>query len=234
MNKTNTHLFMMNERQKPSVVVIIPAYNEAPRVGSVVKTAIDSGIADRVIVVDDGSTDKTAEAAAKAGAEVLRKNKNEGKGAAIQYGIKSVKADIYILLDADLYGLKPTHLHRLLETLVNDPKNGMVLGRLKGGRMATNISHFITPNITGQRAIRRELALKLPDLKPFGFAVELFLNDFCQKNGYQLVYVDLEGLSQYLKEEKIGFLKGFLFRLKMYRDMIRYLYLKLTGKISFQ
>lgn len=223
----------MDNIQKPSVAVIIPAYNEEPRVGSVVKAAIDSGVADRVVVVDDGSTDRTAEKATLSGAEVLRKNKNEGKGAAVQDGIKSVEADIYILLDADLYGLKPMHIKKLLEALLRDPKNGMALGRLTGGRLATNISHFFTPNITGQRAMRRELALKLPDLKPLGFAVELFLNDFCRKNGYRLVYVNLEGLSQYLKEEKIGLLKGFLFRLKMYWDIIRYFYLKACGKISF-
>jgi glycosyltransferase involved in cell wall biosynthesis len=225
---------MMNTKQNLKIAIIIPAYNEETRVGKVVQVALDSGVANRVYVVDDGSTDNTAKEAAQAGAFVLRKERNEGKGAAIQYGIKNVEADVYLLLDADLYGLQPHHLKVLLEPLINDPQTGMVLGRLTKGRLATNLSHWFTPNITGQRAIRRDLAVKLPDLTSFGFAVELFLNDYCLQNGYKLVYVDLEGVSQFLKEEKIGVLKGFYFRLKMYRDMLNYLYLKTVGKVNFQ
>lgn len=213
------------------VVAIIPAFNEEGRVGSVVKAVSTSGLVDAVYVVDDGSKDKTSEEARKAGAEVIRKPKNEGKAAAIQTALEKVDADIYLLLDADLIGLTKAHIEKLLRPLENE-KTGMVLGRLTKGRLATNISHTLTPNITGQRAVRKELLEGLPELSSFGFAVELFLNDYCKERGYELVYVELEGLSQYLKEEKSGILSGFLFRLKMYLDIAFYLLKKLSKKLN--
>lgn len=213
------------------VVAIIPAFNEEGRVGSVVKAVSTSGLVDAVYVVDDGSKDKTSEEARKAGAEVIKKPKNEGKAAAIQTALEKVDADIYLLLDADLIGLTKAHIEKLLRPLENE-KTGMVLGRLTKGRLATNISHTLTPNITGQRAVRKELLEGLPELSSFGFAVELFLNDYCKERGYELVYVELEGLSQYLKEEKSGILSGFLFRLKMYLDIAFYLLKKLSKKLK--
>lgn len=219
---------------KEKIAVIIPAYNEEGRVGNVVKVARNSIAGKHIIVVDDGSTDKTSEEAEKNGAQVIRLAKNSGKAAAISRGIEEAPdADIYLLLDADLIGLNPSHIEAMLKPLVEDKSIGMVLGRFRKGRFATNFSQFVTPNITGQRAIRKELAKLLPPLDKYGFAVELFLNDFCRKNGYRLVYVDLIGVSQYLKEEKIGILRGFLFRLAMYRDIILYLIKKAFGKIKF-
>lgn len=223
----------MKDKNSEKIVAIIPAYNEEGRVSEVVKAAVSSGIFERVIVVDDGSTDATAKEAEREGAEVIRKEKNEGKASAIQTALNSVEADIYVFLDADLYGLKKHHLKKLLEPL-NDKNVGMVLGRLAKGRLATNLSHSITPNITGQRAIRGMLAKKLPDLSSYGFAVEVFLNDFCRQSGYKLVYVDLEGVSQYLKEEKHGFLSGFVMRLEMYLDILKYLIRKIFKTPGFQ
>jgi glycosyltransferase involved in cell wall biosynthesis len=218
---------------KEKIAVIIPAYNEEGRVGEVVK-AVRSSIAGKcVIVVDDGSTDKTSEEAERSGAKVIILPENSGKAAAIYRGVKEVDAEIYLFLDADLIGLKPSHIEAMLKPLKDDSQIGMVLGRFRKGRFATNFSQFVTPNITGQRAVRKELIEILPPLDSYGFAVELFLNDFCRKNGYRLVYVDLVGVSQYMKEEKIGILKGFLFRLAMYRDIISYLIKKAFGKIKF-
>jgi len=63
------------------ITAILPAYNEEVSIGSVVLRTRQ--YADRVIVVDDGSSDRTAEVAALAGAEVLRHPQNRGKGAAL-------------------------------------------------------------------------------------------------------------------------------------------------------
>lgn len=73
---------------KPGVAVVLPAFNEAPRVGKTVRAARrQRGIA-RVIVVDDGSTDGTAAVARKAGAVVLRHPRNRGIGAALRTGFR--------------------------------------------------------------------------------------------------------------------------------------------------
>lgn len=84
------------------IVAVIPAYNEASRVGAVVHAA--KRYVDRVIVVDDGSRDTTSAAAAAAGALVVRHPENAGAGAATMTGIAAARrigADIVVTIDAD-------------------------------------------------------------------------------------------------------------------------------------
>ncbi len=85
-----------------TVTVLIPAYNEELTIARTVAAARSLPGVLQVIVVDDGSTDKTAEKARAAGAEVLRTGVNRGKGAALNHGLKAVKGDLLLLLDADL------------------------------------------------------------------------------------------------------------------------------------
>jgi hypothetical protein len=82
-----------------SVAVIIPALNEAEVVGDVVR-GIDRGLADRVIVVDNGSTDGTRGIAARAGAEVVVEARR-GYGAACARGVEEAGADIYVFVNGD-------------------------------------------------------------------------------------------------------------------------------------
>lgn len=87
---------------KCMILAVIPAYNEERSVGNVVKRA--KKYVDEVVVVDDGSRDKTAIIAKKAGAIVIRHRVNKGFGAALRTGMKYAlkkKAEIIILLDAD-------------------------------------------------------------------------------------------------------------------------------------
>jgi glycosyltransferase involved in cell wall biosynthesis len=87
---------------KWSVVVIIPCFNEAKQVGRVVREVLRR-IPD-VIVVDDGSTDGTAEVAARAGAKVIRHDANRGKGRALQSGWRYAREKGFawaLLMDGD-------------------------------------------------------------------------------------------------------------------------------------
>jgi glycosyltransferase involved in cell wall biosynthesis len=94
------------------VAVVIPAYNEADRVGATVEAAATLPEVDVVVVVDDGSRDDTARVAGEAGAAVLRHARNRGKAAAMETGAEAVRlldqrepraAPRYLLfLDADL------------------------------------------------------------------------------------------------------------------------------------
>jgi len=102
------------------VVAVIPCYNEERYIGSVVlKTK--KYVSD-VIVVDDGSIDKTAEIAELAGAIVVRHEKNMGKGMALNTGIRKAKelgADILVLLDGD-YQHNPDEIPSLISPLLNE------------------------------------------------------------------------------------------------------------------
>ncbi len=89
----------------PPITIIIPAYNEetavAAEVNAVREVMDDFGLQHEIIVVDDGSQDRTAECAAAAGAHVLRHLENRGYGAAIKTGIRAAQHDTIAITDAD-------------------------------------------------------------------------------------------------------------------------------------
>ncbi len=85
-----------------AITAILPAFNEEVSIGSVVLHARQH--ADRVIVIDDGSTDRTAEMAELAGAEVVRHPFNKGKGAALKTGFEAASkngAKVIVTMDTD-------------------------------------------------------------------------------------------------------------------------------------
>lgn len=85
-----------------NITVILPAFNEEVSIGSVV--LLTKFYADNVIVVDDGSSDRTAEVARKAGAEVVQHETNKGKGVALKTGFTAATnlgADIIVTMDSD-------------------------------------------------------------------------------------------------------------------------------------
>jgi len=92
----------MNTERPPNVCVIIPAYNADQTVGSVVRGALK--YVPLVIVADDGSADKTGQCASEAGAEVIRMDKNRGKGHALKALFRTAMDkgfDVAISIDAD-------------------------------------------------------------------------------------------------------------------------------------
>ena len=92
----------MAKPSQPKIIVAMPAYNEEKYIGSLVLKARQ--YADEVLVIDDGSTDHTAQVAQLAGATVIQHSENKGKGAAIQSILVEAKRktpDILVLLDAD-------------------------------------------------------------------------------------------------------------------------------------
>jgi len=87
-----------------SVIALIPAHDEAARIADTVQATRSVDTIDRVVVIDDASTDGTGDVAREAGAEVLALDVNRGKGGALQAGLDAVAdtADVIVLLDGDL------------------------------------------------------------------------------------------------------------------------------------
>lgn len=154
-----------------SVVVLMPAHNEAERIAASVTAARSVRGVDRVIVIDDGSSDDTAGIAAAAGAEVIVMPANVGKGGAMQAGLDTVRddADILVLLDADL-GTTAAEAELLIAPVRADSADmtiavlprpagsggfGLVKGLAKRGISAMGNGFDSLAPLSGQRALGR-------------------------------------------------------------------------------
>jgi len=143
---------------------VIPAYNEEDRIGDVVRTA--GRYVDEVVVIDDGSTDRTGEVARAAGARVIRQD-NAGYIAAIKRGFQEASGDVVVTMDADGEH-RAQDIPRLVRPIL-DGEADLVLGRRPEiARFSERFLNWLTnfrvrvgDSGTGLRALRRELALRL-------------------------------------------------------------------------
>jgi glycosyltransferase involved in cell wall biosynthesis len=203
-----------------SVIAIIPALNEAATIKSIIKVVKKNKLIDRILVVSDGSTDDTATIARKCGVDVIELKENVGKGGAMSIGVKQSHEDIILFLDADLIGLTSKHITDLLKPVLNNEAS-MSVGIFSNGRVATDLAQKMTPFLSGQRAIKRILFEQIDDIEASKYGVEVTLTKYVKKHKISYVKVKLVNLTHITKEEKLGLTKGFLSRLKMYKDIIK-------------
>ena len=98
-----------------AVSCVICAHNEGDRKGGVLDALNNHPLIREVIVVDDGSTDRTAEVVSSySKVRLVTHEANKGKSAALATGVSHAENDTLLLLDADLEGLTPDALHGLL------------------------------------------------------------------------------------------------------------------------
>ncbi len=162
---------------RKNVAAIIPAYCEEKHVGTVVRRTLAQ--LDRVLVIDDGSSDATADAARAAGGEVIVHRENFGKGEAIKTGLRhwsDREVEYVIILDADgqhlpeeigrfLSAASSTGSSLLLGTRMNDVSSMPLLRRIVNRYMSNKISRACGQRIPdtqcGFRMLHRSL---IPDL----------------------------------------------------------------------
>jgi glycosyltransferase involved in cell wall biosynthesis len=195
----------MVEIKHPKVVVVIPAYNEEATVAEVVRVARSLKLIDEVLVVSDGSTDNTVAVARAAGARVLALKKNQGKGSAMRLGVLETKAPVILFLDADLIGLTVEHLERLVWPVLS---GGRVMNVSQRDRGLLNPFVRHLPLISGERVVRRDVFLALPEEYIQGFMVEVAMNYYCRFKKLRYGSVLLPGLSLRRKYQKVGWSRG--------------------------
>lgn len=202
----------------PNLAVVIPAYNEENTVANVVEVALQ--LTPEVVVASDGSSDHTAERAREAGARVVVLPHNRGKGAALHAALSEAQAEYALMLDADLTGTTPEHLRRLVDPVMAG-KLDMTIGIFEGGKFMSEWGNRLTPQLSGQRAVRREWLLGVPRLREERWP-EPAITEHLERSGLRWEYVLLPEMGQVLKEKKRGLWQGVLHRSRMYVDLLTY------------
>ncbi len=190
------------------VTVLVPAHDEAARIGATVTAALGIPGVTRVLVIDDASTDATADLAAAAGAEVMRLPDNLGKGAALDAGLARVRADadVLMMLDGDLGDsaaqgallLAPVQAGEAAMSVAAFPRPagkagfGLVKGLARFGIRAlggpAGRSFAATAPLSGQRAMTRACWERVTPFA-FGYGVEVALTVRALRSGMTVVEV---------------------------------------------
>lgn len=208
------------------ISTIIPALNESKTISDVVTTCKQSELVSEVIVIDDGSVDNTYDTAVNAGAKTIRIDENRGKGYAMLLGAKEAKEDVFLFLDADLIGLNIEHVNNMIEPVIKGDCDS-TLGLFTKGRMKTDLAHMITPFLSGQRCIKKDILIDALSTNPdLGYGVEIAISLFLLKNKKKVIKIPLNNLTHVMKEEKNGQRKGIKRRLKMYEEILAVLFKK--------
>lgn len=205
------------------VAAIVPAYNEADRISAVLSVLTQIPTINEVIAVSDGSTDGTYQIASSiSGVRAIQLPKNVGKGGAMHAGALQTDAEILIFLDADLIGLKSQHVEDILAPVLSGEAQ-MSVGVFRGGRIITDLAQIFFPYVSGQRAIRRDLFLKIPCLEEVRSGIEMAITTFVKSQGVPIKDVIITGVTHPMKEQKLGFWQGAKARYRMYAEMLRFM-----------
>lgn len=220
-----------------AVSVVIPAFNEAAHiadeVAAVDRVMRDTGWAFEIIVVDDGSTDGTADAASAAGiGRVVRRAQNRGYGAALKLGVRLARHDWILITDAD--GTYP--VESIPALLAESSANSMVVGSRTGAtvrvplarrpakwflnRLASYLAGRHLPDInSGLRLMRKSLINRYEHLLPDGFSFTTTITLSAACNAHPLAYVPIDYRAR-LGESKIRPRHAYDFTLLIVRTMV--------------
>jgi polyisoprenyl-phosphate glycosyltransferase len=213
-----------NPQMKP-ISVIIPAYNEADRIMNVLSVLESIDYIEKIIVVDDGSKDATSPVVRNQQKkdpriQLIQNGRNRGKGQSVFNAWEYCNTPYILMLDADLQGIHPEHIHQLCEPVLRDQAD-MTLGLFKGGQFATDFSHWAAPWLTGQRCMCSEILGNLPLEASRGYGIETAMTVLARQMHYRVKRVYLIGMSHPPGEIHRGGIPGLLNRFKMYVHIFR-------------
>lgn len=213
----------MNQPDRVSIALLVPALDEEQgiaRTARVMREALDSGLVDRAVVLDGGSTDRTASVARSAGVEVLHApsllpslGEVLGKGDSLFRGVHSVEADWYVFLDADLGNVSLGHVAALVAPIST---NGVVFVKggfvrvddagmprpIPGGRVTEEVVRPVLEQVapelarlsqplSGQVALRGDVARSMRFVTGYGIEIAMLVDIWREHGAAAIVEADM-------------------------------------------
>lgn len=239
------------------IAVVIPAYNEEYQIGNVIMHLPD--FVDHVVVVDDGSIDRTTEIATKQGAIVVSHKNNRGLGAAFQTGINAVlkmNVDIMVNIDADGQ-FDSNDIEKIISPILNEEADFVTASRFKDKSVYPNMSpvkfygnRFMSWFISkltrqkfydvscGFRAYSKETLLQLNLFGDFTYTQETFIDLAFKDLAIIEVPVHVKGKREHGKSRIASNLFRYAFQttkiiIKTYRDYKPFYLFAWVGMIIF-
>jgi glycosyltransferase involved in cell wall biosynthesis len=197
--------FVMQPKHEETILILVPANNEAARIGPVI-TAAKQFLP--LLVVDDGSRDETASLVEQLGVNVYRQIPNQGKGAALRSGFKLALEKGYqavITMDADgqhdpqeIPGFLDTYFKTRADLIIGSrdfskmPFTRKLANMLGGIAFSWAVRHPVRDNQSGYRLISRRLMEKMLESTESGFEFEVEMVVVCLKNQFRLDWVPIQ------------------------------------------
>jgi len=219
---------------KPSVTIIIPAYNEEEGITNVITQLKELSENHEILIVDDGSTDNTYKLASETGVKVIRHPYNKGYGAALKTGIRNAEADVVLFMDADGQH-KPSDIKKLMQYIgeydmvvgARTKKSKISLLRRPGkkvlGITANYLASMKIPDLnSGFRALKKSVAMEFMHILPNTFSFSTTITLALINSGYNVKYVPIEA------PERVGMSK-----IKPFRDGFRFIMLIIRTVVLF-
>ena len=197
-----------------TVTVVIPAYNEEQTIRAILERVAATGIPNEIVVVDDGSTDRTrqileelAQQQAVPGLKIFYHERNQGKGAALRTAFQHATGDVIIIQDADLE-YDPRHYPELLQPIdegladvvygsrfLGAPRRPILFWNMVANKILTLVTNILYNTIlsdmeTGYKVFKREVVTDMPlHARSFDFEPEFTAKVL--KRGYRIFEVPI-------------------------------------------
>lgn len=184
--------------------IIIPAFNEEKSIKGVIENIKKHCTDHEIIVIDDGSSDKTYDVINSLGVKTIRHSFNKGYGAALKTGIRHASSDTIVLMDADDQH-DPGDIKKLLNHIgeaemvvgARTQNSKKSLFRQPGKKLLAWFANYLAgtkiPDLnSGFRAIKKEVALKFMHILPNSFSFTTTITLALYKEGYNIKYVPIE------------------------------------------